>query len=116
MKSLGGLRNTILNVSIENVDELYACYMPFVTNGGLFIETRHHYKLGDEVFVVLELLDEPEKYPLSGKVVWVTPSGVGSNRKQGIGVQLSTENADLVAKVETHLAGLLNTDRHTHTL
>ena len=116
MKGLGGLRSTILNVSIKSVDDLYACYMPFVNHGGLFIETRHKYKLGDEVFVVLELLDEPEKYPLSGKVVWVTPSGGVASRKQGIGIQLGEDNVQLVGKIETHLAGLLNSDRATHTL
>ena len=116
MKGLGGLRNTILNVTLSTTEELYECYMPFVHHGGLFIETKHHHKLGDEVFVVLELLDEPDKYPLSGKVVWVTPSGVVSNRKQGIGIQLSEENTQLVAKIETLLSGLLNTDRPTLTL
>ncbi len=116
MKGLGGLRSTIVNVALKTEDELYASYMPFVNNGGLFIDNRQHHKLGDEVFVVLELLDEPEKYPLSGKVVWVTPGGVGSNKRQGFGIQFSEENADLVAKIETHLAGLLNSDRPTHTL
>lgn len=116
MKGLGGLRSALLNLSIKDVDELYACYMPFVKNSGLFIETRHPYKLGDEVFVVLEMLDEPNKFPLSGKVIWVTPGGAVSNRKQGIGIQLSEENAALVKKIELHLAGLLNTDRTTHTL
>jgi type IV pilus assembly protein PilZ len=116
MKGLGGLRGAILNISIKDVNELYECYMPFVNNGGIFIPTNREYALGDEVFMVLELLDEPEKYPLTGKVVWITPAGVVTNRKEGIGVQFAEENAELIGKIETHLAGLLNSDRPTHTL
>jgi type IV pilus assembly protein PilZ len=116
MKGLGGLRGAILNVTIKDVNELYECYMPFVTNGGLFLHTTREYMLEDEVFVVLKLLDDPEKHPLTGKVVWITPPGVVSNRRQGIGIQLQEENAELISKIETRLAGLLNSDRSTHTL
>ena len=112
----GGLRNGLLNLSIKDINELYACFMPYVTNGGLFVPTRKEFLLGDEVFLLLELLDEPEKIPLTGKVVWITPRGVVTNRKQGIGIQLSEDSAHIVSKIETYLAGLLNSDRQTHTL
>lgn len=116
MKGLGGLRSAILNVSIRDLNELYECYMPFVNHGGLFIPTSRQFLLEDEVFVVLELLDEPEKIPLTGKVIWITPPGVVTSRKQGIGIQLSTENAELVTKIENQLGGMLNSDLPTHTL
>jgi type IV pilus assembly protein PilZ len=117
MESIGGgIRNGILNLSIRDTDELYACYMPFIANGGLFIPTRKQFLLGDEVFVLLELMDEPEKIPLTGKVVWVTPKGVVTNRKQGIGIQLGEDSKPVVEKIETQLAGQLNSDRPTHTL
>ena len=116
MEGFGGLGNAILNVSIKEVNELYECYMPFVTNGGLFIPTRKQFLLEDEVFVVLDLMDEPDKIPFTGRVVWITPSGGVSSRRQGIGIQFGEDNADLVAKIETYLAGLLNTDLPTHTL
>ena len=116
MKGLGGVRGAILNVAIKDLNQLYECYMPFVNHGGLFIATNRPYMMGDEVFIVLELLEQPEKIPLTGKVIWMTPAGVVSNRKQGIGIQLAEENADLVAKIETHLAGMLNSDLPTHTL
>ena len=54
---------------------LYAAYMPFIKNGGLFIPTNKSYKLGDEVFMLLNLMDEQEKIPVAGKVVWITPKG-----------------------------------------
>lgn len=117
MESIGGgIRNGILNLSIKEIDELYACYMPFVTHGGLFIPTRKQFLLGDEVFVLLELMDEGEKIPLTGKVVWSTPKGVVTNRKQGIGIQLGEEHEHVIGKIEAHLGGLLNSDRSSHTL
>ena len=30
------------------------------------------YRLGDEVFMLLNLMDEAEKLPVAGKVVWIT--------------------------------------------
>ncbi len=112
----GGVRNGILNLKLGTQEELYASYMPFVVNGGLFVPTRHNYLLGDEVFILLQLLDEPEKIPITGKVVWLTPKGLGGNRRQGIGIQLSEANIDLLGKIEAYLAGLLTSADPTHTM
>ncbi len=111
-----GIRSGILNLSLKDVDELYACYMPFVENGGLFIPSRKQFTIGDEVFVLLELMEEPDKLPLTGKVVWVTPKGTSGNRKQGVGIQFPAESNQLVQRIETYLAGLLSSGRPTNTL
>ncbi len=111
-----GIRSGILNLSLKDVDELYACYMPYVENGGIFIPSRKQFALGDEVFVLLELMDEPDKLPLTGKVVWVTPKGTSGNRKQGVGIQFPAESGSLVQRIETYLAGLLSSGRPTNTL
>lgn len=58
---MGSVRSGILSLALKDVESLYASYMPFVKNGGLFVPTRKDYLLGDEVFVLLELMDEPEK-------------------------------------------------------
>lgn len=116
MRSGGGnLRNGILNLALKDVNELYASYMPFIEGSGLFIRTRKDYRLGDQVFVLLDLLDEPEKTPITGEVVWITPIGSGV-RPQGIGIRLAPEYADIVRRVEAELAGLQNLDRPTYTL
>ncbi len=116
MQPMRGIRSGILNLSLTDVDELYACYMPFVENGGLFIPSRKQFLIGDEVFVLLELMDEPDKLPLTGKVVWVTPKGTSGNRKQGVGIQFPEESTPLVQRIETYLAGLLSSGRPTNTL
>ena len=111
-----GIRSGILNLSLKDANELYACYMPFVENSGLFIPSRKQFAIGDEVFVLLELMEEPDKLPLTGKVVWVTPKGTSGNRKQGVGIQFPVESGPLVQRIETYLAGLLSSGRPTYTL
>lgn len=116
MAGLGGPRNGILSLTIRDKAVLYAAYMPFVQNGGLFIPTNKTYGLGDEVFMLLNLMDEPEKIPVAGKVVWITPKGAQGNRAAGIGVQFSGEDDSAAKKIETYLAGSIESDRPTHTM
>ena len=57
----------ILSLTIKDRAVLYAAYMPFVRNGGLFVPTNKRYELGEEVFILLALMDEPEKSPLTAQ-------------------------------------------------
>jgi type IV pilus assembly protein PilZ len=114
--ALGG-QQRILSFVIKDRNALYASFMPFVKNGGLFIPTSKRYQLGDEIFLLLRLMDEPERIPVAGKVVWITPAGAEGNRAVGVGIQFS-EQDDGVArrKIEGYLAGMLTSDRPTHTM
>jgi len=112
----GGPRNGILSLTIKDKAVLYAAYMPFVKNGGLFIPTNKRYKLGSEVFMLLTLMDEPEKLPVAGKVVWVTPRGAQGSRAAGIGIQFNNDDDTVRNKIENYLAGSLQSDRPTYTL
>lgn len=111
-------RQGILSLTIKDKGALYAAYMPFVKNGGLFIPTNKDYKLGDEVFMLLKLMDETEKLPIVGKVIWMTPKGAQGNRIAGIGVQFASDQDGENArkKIETYLGGALKSDRPTHTM
>ncbi|MCP5209079.1 MAG: PilZ domain-containing protein [Hahellaceae bacterium] len=111
-----GARHGILTLTIKDKAVLYAAYMPFIKNGGLFIPTAKNYHLGDEVFLLLNLMDEPEKIPVAGKVCWITPKGAQGNRAAGIGVQFNSEDEMAKNKIETYLAGALTSDRQTHTM
>lgn len=115
MGGMGGGRG-ILSLTIKDKAVLYQSYMPFIQGGGLFIPTPKAYKMGDEVFMLLSLMDEAEKLPLAGKVVWLTPKGAQANRPAGIGVQLNDPDNVVQRKIETYLAGSLESDRPTHTL
>jgi len=110
-------RQGILSLTIKDKNALYAAYMPFVNNGALFIPTNKKYQLGDEVFLLLSLMDEPERLPVAGKIVWITPLGAEGNRAAGIGVQFSDQdNGQARNKIEGYLAGALASDRATHTM
>jgi type IV pilus assembly protein PilZ len=115
-QSAQGGRNGILSLTIKDKAVLYSAYMPFLQHGGLFVPTNKTYRIGDEVFMLLSLMDEPDKIPIAGKVVWITPKGAQGNRTAGIGVQFSEEDATANAKIENHLAGSLESDRPTHTM
>jgi type IV pilus assembly protein PilZ len=106
----------ILSLTIRDKAVLYAAYMPFIKNGGLFIPTNKVFAPGDEVFMLLKLIDESEKIPVAGTVVWVTPPGAQGNRAAGIGVQFNDVDGLARNKIETALAGQLNSDKQTHTL
>lgn len=111
-------RQGILSLTIKDKGALYAAYMPFVKNGGLFIPTNKDYKLGDEVFMLLRLMEETEKLPIVGKVIWVTPKGAQGNRVSGIGVQFANDQdgGNARKKIESTLGGALKSDRPTHTM
>jgi len=110
-------RQGILSLTIKEKNALYLAYMPFLKTGGLFIPTNKTYQLGDEVFMLMSLMDEMERLAVAGKVVWITPRGAqGVNRVPGIGVQFSEQDKGVVrSKIETYLAGV-KSDRPTHTL
>lgn len=110
-----GARHGIMSLTIKDKAVLYAAYMPFVKNGGLFIPTNKAYKLGDEVFLLLNLMEEPEKLPVAGKVMWITPRGAG-NRAAGVGVQFSENDVAVRNAIEQYLVGALKSDRPTHTM
>lgn len=103
-------------VTLATKEELYEAYMPFLHNGGLFLATRSRFRLGQELSLLLKLMDEPEKIPVRGKVVWVTPKGAHGRRLAGIGLQFAEEQMALRDKIETYLAGRLDAQHPTHTL
>ena len=83
-----------------------------------FVATNKAYNLGDEIYLILSLLDDPNKYPVAGKVVWSTPAGAGNNKAQGIGVHFPEDESGLRIKqrVEELLGAALRSSRITHTL
>ncbi|MCW8845019.1 MAG: PilZ domain-containing protein [Gammaproteobacteria bacterium] len=107
----------LLTLTIKDKSALYLAYMPFIGNGGLFIPTSTAYNLGDEVFMLLNLMGEEEKIPVAGKVVWVSPKGAQGRRTAGIGVQFSSQDrGNTQKKIENYLAGALGGDKPTHTM
>lgn len=107
----------VLSLAIKEKSALYAAYMPYVKGGGLFIPTNKNFRIGEEVFMLLSLVDDPMKLKVVGKVIWITPAPQ-ANRPQGIGVQFSEKDGGIEVKnkIEAILGGALKTNRATHTM
>jgi type IV pilus assembly protein PilZ len=111
-------RPGVLSLNIRERAALYAAYMPFLRGGGIFIPTSRPYALGEEVFMLLSLMDDPNRIAVQGRVVWITPEGVQGNRTQGIGVQFTQDETGANARetIEKILGESLASTRSTHTM
>lgn len=113
-----GARPAVVSLNINSKSALYAAYMPFLKNGGIFVPTSKKYQLGDEIFMLLQLMDDPAKHPVAGSVVWITPQDAQANRTVGVGVHFNDDDTGKVVRgnIEKILAGHLGSNRPTHTL
>ena len=110
----------LLTLTIKDKSALYLAYMPYVQNGGLFIPTSSNYRLGDEVFMLLNLMGEDgESLPVAGRVHLGEPPRARRRQRctAGIGVQFSDQDRGQTRnKIENYLAGALSGDKATHTM
>jgi type IV pilus assembly protein PilZ len=108
---------SVLSLAIKERASLYTAYMPFIKGGGLFIPTKKPFKVGEEVFLLLSLIKDPEKLKVMGHIVWVT-NRTQPGKPQGVGVQFSGANGGIEAKtkIENILGQALKSSRPTHTM
>lgn len=111
-------RPGVFSLVIRSKAALYAAWMPLLRGGGLFVPSTGSHRLGDEVLILLSLLDDATRIPIQGHVAWINPPHAAGNRPQGIGVQLQDNDTcrELRKKVEGLLAGALQSSRPTHTI
>jgi type IV pilus assembly protein PilZ len=111
-------RPSVIQLAIKERAALYAAYIPLFTEGGIFIPTARDYRLGDDVYVLLSLPEDPQRYPVAGKVAWVTPAKAANNRTQGVGIQFPKDEKSraLKHKIEEILGSHMASDRPTQTI
>lgn len=116
-KGQAGARPSVISLAIREKAALYAAYMPFVQGGGIFVPTNRAANLGDDLYLILTLLEDSTKFAVPGKVVWMTPPG-STGRQQGLGIQFARNDAgeQVRAKIEELIGGALRSSRPTHTL
>lgn len=110
-------RGGVVSLAIKDRAGLYAAYMSFIQHGGIFVPSNRPYKIGEEVFLMLSLLDNPQKFPVSGRIVWLTPAGT-PNKTPGIGIQFADDDPGRALKktIEDLLGNALNAQRSTQTI
>jgi type IV pilus assembly protein PilZ len=108
----------VIQLSIKEKAALYAAYIPAFADGGVFIPTSREYALGDDIYVLLSLPDDPQRYPVAGKVAWVTPAKSAGGRTQGVGIMFPNDEKTraLRIKIEEILGALLASERPTQTI
>jgi len=116
--SSGGARPSVIQLSIKEKAALYAAYIPLFSDGGIFIPSSREYRLGDDVYVLLSLPDDPQRYPVAGKVAWVTPAKAQGGRTQGVGIRFPADekSRQLKLKIEEILGANLGSDKPTQTI
>ncbi len=111
------VKQQVMSLSIKEKNALYAAYIPFIVNGGLFIPTNRDYEMGQEIQILLNLMDETERFHIHGKIIWKTPVGIDNFRTAGVGIQFNSDDSVKVrAKIENYLAGMVESDRPTYTM
>lgn len=116
-KSSAKPRSSVIQLAINEKSALHAAYIPLFAEGGIFIPTDREYRLGDDVYLLLSLPDDPQRYPVAGKVAWITPPMAAGERKQGVGIAFPKDEKARALKrlIEEILGALLNADRPTQT-
>ncbi len=111
-------RPSVVQLAIKEKAALYAAYIPLFKEGGIFIPTTREHQLGANVYVLLTLPEDTQRYPVAGKVAWVTPAKAAGNRTQGVGVRFPNDEKSrfLKLKIEEILGAHLASDRPTQTI
>ena len=111
-------RPSIVQLAIKEKAALHAAYIPLFKEGGIFIPTLREYNLGDDVYVLLTIPDDIQRYPVAGKVAWVTPPKASGNRTQGVGICFPADEKSriLKVKIEQILGSSLSSERPTQTI
>jgi type IV pilus assembly protein PilZ len=111
-------RPSVIQLAIKEKAALYAAYIPLFSEGGIFIPTTRDYQLGNDIYVLLSLPDDTQRYPVAGKVAWVTPAKAAGNRTQGVGILFPKDEKShaLKLKIEEILGTALASERPTQTI
>jgi type IV pilus assembly protein PilZ len=113
-----GGRPAVIQLVFREKGALYAAYMPLLTDGGLFVPTAREYKLGEDIYLLLSLPDDPQRFPVAGKVAWITPPNASGGRTQGVGVRFPNDDKtrQLKIKIEEILGTSISSAKPTQTL
>jgi len=111
-------RPSVIQLVFKEKGALYAAYIPLFAEGGLFVPTSRDYRLGDDVYLLLTLPEDPQRYPVAGKVAWITPPNASGGRTQGVGVSFPVDEKTRVLRVriEEILGTAIHSSKPTQTI
>ena len=111
-------RPSVIQLVFREKGALYAAYIPLLADGGLFVPTTRDYRLGEDIYLLLSLPDDPQRFPVAGKVAWITPANASGGRTQGVGVRFPNDEKtrQLKLKIEEILGTTLQSAKPTQTI
>ncbi|KGM41771.1 pilus assembly protein PilZ [Aquabacterium sp. NJ1] len=111
-------RPSVIQLVFREKGALYAAYIPAFTEGGLFVPTTREYTLGDDIYLLLSLPEDNQRYPVAGKIAWITPANASGGRTQGVGVRFPGDDKTrlLRVKIEQILGTNISSSKPTQTL
>ena len=111
-------RPSVIQLVFREKGALYAAYIPLFTEGGLFVPTMREYRLGEDIYLLLSLPEDPQRFPVAGKVAWVTPLNASGGRTQGVGVRFPNDDKSrqLKVKIEEMLGTSIQSAKPTQTI
>jgi type IV pilus assembly protein PilZ len=111
-------RPSVIQLVFREKGALYAAYIPAFTEGGLFVPTARDYTLGDDIYLLLSLPECDQRYPVAGKIAWITPANASGGRTQGVGVRFPGDDKTrlLRMKIEQILGVNIASSKPTQTL
>jgi type IV pilus assembly protein PilZ len=111
-------RPSVIQLVFREKGALYAAYIPLFSDGGLFVPTTRDYRIGDDIYLLLSLPDDPQRYPVAGKVGWITPANASGGRTQGVGVRFPTDEKTRLLKlrIEELLGTSIQSAKPTQTI
>lgn len=114
----GAARPSVIQLVFREKGALYAAYIPAFTEGGLFVPTSREYTLGDDIYLLLSLPEDTQRYPVAGKIAWITPANASGGRTQGVGVRFPGDDKTrlLRVKIEQILGTNISSSKPTQTL
>jgi type IV pilus assembly protein PilZ len=113
-----GTRPSVIQLVFREKGALYAAYIPLLSDGGLFVPTTREYRLGEDIYLLLSLPDDAQRYPVAGKVAWITPANAPGGRTQGVGVRFPADEKTrlLKLKIEEILGTSISSSKPTQTV
>ncbi|UXH80929.1 PilZ domain-containing protein [Roseateles amylovorans] len=114
----GGTRPSVIQLVFKEKGALYAAYIPIFSEGGIFVPTTRDYKLGEDIYLLMSLPEDPQRYPVAGKVAWLTPPNASGGRTQGVGVRFPGDEKTRVIKlkIEELLGTAISSAKPTQTI
>ena len=112
-----GARPSVMQLVFKEKGALYAAYIPSFVDGGLFVPTPREYRMGDDVYLLLSLPEDNQRYPVAGKVAWITPPNASGGRTQGVGVRFPNDDKTRLIKnkIEEILGTSISSSKPTQT-